>query len=45
MSISFNYDLTYPGPAFPVAKTTITSESGQTTDVQTALIDTAQMQH
>lgn len=40
MSISFNYDLTYPGPAFPVAEITITSESGQTTDVQTALIDT-----
>ena len=39
MPISFEYDLTYPGPAFPVAQITIVGRHNQSTR-QTALIDT-----
>lgn len=40
MSISFKYDLTYDGPAFPVIEVVISSESDQQSSNVTALIDT-----
>jgi len=40
MSIFFDYDLSYPGPAFPIVEITITSESGQKVNGQVALVDT-----
>ena len=39
MTASFEYDLTYPGPAFPVAKIEITGRNEQTL-TQIALLDT-----
>ncbi|MCB0079660.1 MAG: retroviral-like aspartic protease family protein [Caldilineaceae bacterium] len=40
MSISFDYDLTYPGPAFPIAEISIFSESNLQANALTALVDT-----
>lgn len=39
MAISFDYDLTYPGPAFPVAQVTLSGRNKQSV-TQTALLDT-----
>ena len=39
MAISFEYDLAYPGPAFPVAQIAISGRNRRTT-VQTAFLDT-----
>lgn len=40
MSISFDYDLAYPGPAFPVVKVAILGETERRVDALTALVDT-----
>ena len=39
MALSFEYDLTYPGPAFPIAQVTITGRN-RLTVTQTAFLDT-----
>ena len=40
MSISLDYDLSYPGPAFPVVEIAIVSETNQQVSALTALVDT-----
>ena len=40
MSISFAYNLTYPGPAFPVAEISIAGATGRWVNALSALIDT-----
>ncbi len=40
MSIAFDYDVAYPGPAFPTVEIAITSENNQQIEGLTALIDT-----
>lgn len=40
MSISFGYNLTYPGPAFPVVEIAVAGATGRRVDALSALIDT-----
>ena len=39
MALSFEYDLTYPGPAFPIVQVAITGRNDRTV-TQTACLDT-----
>lgn len=40
MSLSLDYDLTYPGPAFPVVEIAVISETEQRVNALPALVDT-----